>query len=35
MAVAASKSAVVNEAEEFATSSPEPDPAELYTDVYS
>ena len=26
--------AVVNEASEFATSDPEPDPSELYTDVY-
>ena len=32
--VDASVRAVVNEASEFATSDPEPDPAELYTDVY-
>jgi pyruvate dehydrogenase E1 component alpha subunit len=30
----ASVRAVVNEAAEFATNDPEPDPAELYTDVY-
>jgi pyruvate dehydrogenase E1 component alpha subunit len=26
--------AAVNEASEFATTDPEPDPSELYTDVY-
>jgi pyruvate dehydrogenase E1 component alpha subunit len=30
----ASVRAVVNEAAEFATHDPEPDPSELYTDVY-
>ena len=26
--------AIVNEAAEFATNDPEPDPSELYTDIY-
>ena len=26
---------IVNEAAEFATNDPEPDPSELYTDVYA